>query len=244
MALAASLCALLALGLPACASEPQLPLTQAPLAQLEKRVSEAVNAHRRARGLAPLAWSDPVAAEARGHSSAMARGNTGFGHAGFELRVKRIAARLPLRSAAENIYRSTLSGDVVPVVMQRWLDSPVHRRNLEGNFDTAGVGAVRSAQGELFVTQIYVARRPASSRSGPVLGRALLHPLHGLLLGALRPLVVGLRALDGELALSGLGPTRALALGRALACEGHARGEQGDCDAERLHGRPSLDDTG
>lgn len=195
-----------------------------PLPGLERRIAGAVNAYRASRGLGQLAWNDGVADQARQHSRAMAQGRRGFGHEGFEARAAHIAKGLPLRGAAENIYRTTLHEDVAALALERWVASPVHRRNLEGAFDVAGVGAVHSASGEIFLTQIFVARRPATSRSGPAAGRALVHALDGLLAGALRPVVLRLRTVDGDAVLAGLGP--ALALRWALAAGGQRGGDQ------------------
>jgi hypothetical protein len=196
-----------------------------PLPGLERRVAYAVNAYRAGRGLGQLAWNDAVAEQARRHSRAMARGRRGFGHDGFEARAAHIAAGLPLRGAAENIYRTTLDREVAELALERWVGSSVHRRNLEGDFDVAGVGAAHSASGEIFLTQIFVLRRSAASRSGPVAGLAFLHALDGLLGGAFRPVVVlRLRAVDGDAALAGLGP--ALVLRRALAGGGQDDGDE------------------
>src|SRR5262245_51314220 len=58
----------------------------ADLTALERQVYELVNAHRTAMGLAPLAYSEGVAASARQHSRDMALGYVGVGHEGAEKR--------------------------------------------------------------------------------------------------------------------------------------------------------------
>jgi uncharacterized protein YkwD len=47
---------------------------------------------------------------------------------------------------------------VADVALAHWLASPVHRKNLEGPFELAGVGAGRGMDGSLYLTQIFVAR--------------------------------------------------------------------------------------
>lgn len=192
-----------------------------PLAELELRIADAVNAHRAARGLHELARSDVVAALAHRHSAAMAEGRVGFGHDGFEARATRIAEALPLARAAENIFRSTpRNDDLAAIALERWLGSRVHMENLEGAFDVAGVGAAQASEGDVYVTQIFVALRPGSARgprSGTAPGAALLETLQGLLFSPLHPVVVGPRAVDGDPTLAGLRTT--LVLGRALAAE-------------------------
>jgi uncharacterized protein YkwD len=47
----------------------------------------------------------------------------------------------------------------VEATVQRLLESPVHRENIEGDFDLTGVGAATDAQGLLYLTQIFVRTR-------------------------------------------------------------------------------------
>jgi len=198
-----------------------------PLAGLELRIAEAVNAHRAGRDLHRLAWNDVVAAQARRHSAAMAGGGVGFGHDGFEARTARIARVLPLARAAENVFRSTpRDDDLAAIALERWVGSRVHRENLEGAFDVTGVGVTRASGGEVYVTQIFVALRPGDARapgSGTTPGTALVEALQGFPLPPLLPVVVGLRAVDDDPVLTDL--RAAVALGRALAAE-HQRGDR------------------
>jgi uncharacterized protein YkwD len=133
------------------------------LAGLEREVARVVDAHRRSRGLPVLAWSDAAAALSREHSRRMAKGSVGFGHAGFERRARTLGEQMPLASAAENISRHTGRSDdeVAEVALAGWLASKVHRRNLEGPFQLAGVGAARAADGTVYLTQLFVALREA-----------------------------------------------------------------------------------
>jgi uncharacterized protein YkwD len=126
---------------------------------LEGAVFEAVNGHRRGAGLPDLVPSDELARIARGHSEAMAAGRADLGHTGFQERTAEIRARMPMASAAENVSKHTRPLSQVPdAALKVWLASRTHRRNLEGRYDTSGVGAARAPSGTIFLTQIFVAR--------------------------------------------------------------------------------------
>lgn len=126
---------------------------------LSRDIAQRVDAHREAQGLPRLEWSDTLAALAREHSEAMAAGRSGFGHEGFADRTKRAGEKIPLRKAAENVARNTRAIDkVAAITLERWTASSQHRGNMEGDFQLTGIGAARAPDGEIFVTQLLVAR--------------------------------------------------------------------------------------
>jgi uncharacterized protein YkwD len=128
---------------------------------LERRVFERVNAYRVTKDLAALAWNDEVAAAARRHSAGMAAGRVPFGHAGFQARIEALDKRAPWTGVAENVYMMSDRGDPAASAAAGWIDSPGHRKNIEGPFDQTGVGVARSASGRLYFTQVFIeARRP------------------------------------------------------------------------------------
>jgi uncharacterized protein YkwD len=119
-----------------------------------------VNAHRRALALAPLAWDDDIAAVARAHSEAMARGRVPFGHDGFSERARAVAASAPFAAMAENVARNThRESESARVAAESWARSAAHRRNIEGRFDRTGIGVARSAGGAWYYTQLFVRAR-------------------------------------------------------------------------------------
>lgn len=118
----------------------------------ERTAFSQINAHRASKGLPALAWSDVIAEQARRHSREMASGETPRGHAGYEARMAAIAKHIRFNSAAENVV-----GDRdVEAAVRRLLLSPVHRKNIEEDFDLTGVGAATGGDGLLYLTQIFV----------------------------------------------------------------------------------------
>ena len=128
---------------------------------LELRTFQLVNEHRRSLGLAPLAYDTRIAAIARLHSENMADGRISPGHEGFEERERQISKTIPLRGMAENVgVNDYPRSKTVRAAVSGWLGSRGHRENIEGRYDTAGVGIARNARGTWYFTQIFVRRKP------------------------------------------------------------------------------------
>ncbi|MBE9030534.1 CAP domain-containing protein [filamentous cyanobacterium LEGE 11480] len=124
---------------------------------LERRAHAQINRYRTAQNLPPLQWSEAIATQARKHSEAMAQGRTPFSHQGFSSRVR--ATRLNFRSAAENVGYNQGYRNPVDVAVKGWLRSPGHKRNIEGDFNVAGIGVSRNSQGEVYFTQVFLKSR-------------------------------------------------------------------------------------
>lgn len=124
---------------------------------LERAVHAQINRHRASKNLPLLQWNTQLAAQARQHSRAMAQGQTSFGHNGFSQRVQ--ATRILYLSAAENVGYNQGYQQPVNVVVQGWLNSVGHRRNLEGSYNLTGVGVASNDQGEVYFTQIFLRSR-------------------------------------------------------------------------------------
>jgi len=126
------------------------------LTTLERQVHELVNNHRTAIGLAPLAYSEEVAASARQHSRDIAMGYIGLGHEGAEMRGKSLSRTMSFSQFAENVGANNYSRSAAPrTAVAEWLQSSGHRKNIEGNFDVTGVG-IAHAGDTFFFTQIFL----------------------------------------------------------------------------------------
>ena len=128
------------------------------LSQLEDQLHAAVSAERQGRQLEPLSRLPDLDGLARAHSADMARRGY-LKHTSPEGRtlLDRIQAGAPpgYTRAAENLGRSERS-DPNPAIVQRWLESEVHRRNLLApHFNTTGIGIAREPGGALVYTQLF-----------------------------------------------------------------------------------------
>jgi len=112
-----------------------------------------VNEYRHKKGLAPLQANSFISSVALGHSRDMLSGKTPFGHEGFHERIDRIQKHLgSIHIAAENVASGPMSAREV---VDGWLHSAGHRRNIEGNFKLTGIGLARRGDGVIYFTQIF-----------------------------------------------------------------------------------------
>jgi uncharacterized protein YkwD len=113
-----------------------------------------VNEHRRAMGLPALQGNSYISSVALQHSRDMLSGKTPFGHDGFHDRILQIRGRLgTVHVAAENVASGPMSAREV---VDGWLHSPGHRRNIEGDFRWTGIGLAAGGNGMIYFTQIFV----------------------------------------------------------------------------------------
>ena len=140
-------------------------LTSALADDLGHSVHRLVNEHRVSQGLKPLAFNPEISAIARHHSRNMASGRIGFGHGGIESRREKIAGFIAQPGVGENVAMVPKgSSHVEAVAVSNWLESPGHRRNIEGAYDLTGVGIAQGPAGAYFLTQLFV--RAPSYRPG------------------------------------------------------------------------------
>ena len=131
----------------------------APYAQLESTFLADVNQHRANLHLVPLKRDASLDAVARAHSEDMARRQF-FSHVNPEGQnpLDRIQAsgRDDFTLAAENVGLTT-RGEPNREILQGWITSPDHRRNLNTPpFNRTGVGIARGADGAWYYTQLYL----------------------------------------------------------------------------------------
>jgi uncharacterized protein YkwD len=115
-----------------------------------------VNKHRTDMGLKPLINNAIIAAAAEQHSKNMATKKISFGHDGFNERMDKLAKQLPPSySYAENVAEGATTAKEV---VDQWLHSPGHKKNIEGDYNVTGIGIAKGTDGTLFYTQIFLNR--------------------------------------------------------------------------------------
>lgn len=113
-----------------------------------------VNKYRQGKGLGTLKLNDAINKEAARHSRNMATNKVPFGHEGFNDRFDRLAKAIPgATSMAENVEYTT--GDAAHVV-DNWVHSPMHRKNMEGNYNLTGIGVAVGQSGQVYYTEIFI----------------------------------------------------------------------------------------
>jgi uncharacterized protein YkwD len=125
------------------------------LNSLNAAVLRQVNEYRQAHNLAPLTIDPAISAVAQAHSESMAS-EGGITHDGFNQRVDAISKTIVYRSAAENVGYNMGYAKPDAIVIQDWIDSPGHHKNMVGRFDLTGIGVAKNARGEYYFTQIFI----------------------------------------------------------------------------------------
>jgi uncharacterized protein YkwD len=124
------------------------------LSTLNADILTLINQHRKSIGLSELQPMDIANTEAQRHSADMVKGKTPFGHDGFEDRIADIRKTTGfIKGAAENVAYGQLTA---AQVVDGWLHSPGHKKNIEGDFNLTGVGTVQREDGVIYFTQIFI----------------------------------------------------------------------------------------
>jgi uncharacterized protein YkwD len=124
---------------------------------MEQEILVLINKYRKKKHLAPLKENNLVTAQAEKHSRGMANGNVAFGHGGFDSRLRLLMKQLPGSNAgAENVAYGSRTAEAV---VEMWLNSPGHKKNIQGNYNLTGIGVAKSRDGTLFYTQIFIRQR-------------------------------------------------------------------------------------
>ncbi len=140
---------------------------------IENAVLVHINEYRKQRHLPPLTMDQNITREARQHSMDMATHRMPFGHKDFLKRINHLHAKIKNSGAGgENVAYNYKDARTV---VQQWVLSPGHKRNIVGNYNLTGIGVARDKQGKIYYTQIFirqsknqpvkVARRPPFSFS-------------------------------------------------------------------------------
>ena len=122
--------------------------------QLATEVLQLVNEHRAGLGLPALKMNAMITKVAASHSANMASGKVPFSHDGFDDRVAMINKQIKTANAwAENVAEGPRTAKSV---VDMWLHSPEHKKNIEGHYDLTGIAISKSADGSMYYTELFV----------------------------------------------------------------------------------------
>jgi uncharacterized protein YkwD len=119
---------------------------------METEILRYVNEYRQQHGLPDLRMNSMESSLAAKHSRDMAAGKVKFGHDGFNSRAKTIQKSLGSIEIGENVASGPMTAREV---VDGWLKSPGHKKNIEGNFTLTGIGYARDKKGDIYFTQIF-----------------------------------------------------------------------------------------
>ncbi len=125
-----------------------------PLKGLEQSILVYVNEHRASINKPPLTMINEASTEATRHSREMAIKAVAFGHDGFDNRIDLIITKVGrINSAAENVAYGQMNA---ATVVDGWLHSPGHKKNIEGDYNLTGIGVAKDGDGTIYFTQIFL----------------------------------------------------------------------------------------
>lgn len=129
---------------------------------IERDVFALLNNARAEKGLPPLEWDDSLAELARMHSRNMANEKF-FSHRGQDgSMVDDRAQKLGIfnwRAIGENIAFLQGYENPAKLAVEKWMNSPAHRRNVLGEkWTESAVGVAMGPDGSYYFTQVFLLR--------------------------------------------------------------------------------------
>lgn len=122
--------------------------------QMQRSILHYVNIYRAKHHLGQLRLNEAASLEATRHSRDMANQSVPFGHTQFNTRIQHLYKKFEhCRGGAENVayYRTDAKR-----LVDAWIASPGHRRNLAGHYNVTGIGIAHGKAGWAYYTQIFV----------------------------------------------------------------------------------------
>lgn len=123
---------------------------------IEVEILNLVNSHRTSIGKEELIMNQYLFQEALQHTLYMISIND-INHDNFSERVDNIHENVGSGATAENVAYGYNSATAV---VEGWLNSDGHKRNIEGNYNLIGIAARKDDKGRYFYTQIFLNYQP------------------------------------------------------------------------------------
>lgn len=129
------------------------------LDQLKQSVFQKVNEYRVSQNLSPLKLDSAISQPSQQHSQNMAKGEVPFSHNGAEQRFEKISNKISYQKIAENVGYNSGYNNPAEQVVEGWIKSDGHRKNMLGDYNLTGIGVAKNDKGEYYFTQIFVRSR-------------------------------------------------------------------------------------
>jgi len=118
---------------------------------IEVKLFDMINNHRTNIGLNELIFESATYYYAGIHTDYMIE-NGNISHDKFTERAENISKRTEAIFVAENVARNY---DTLEKTFEAWMDSPGHRKNIEGDYDYSAISIRPNSNGNLYFTQIF-----------------------------------------------------------------------------------------
>lgn len=120
------------------------------------KILQIVNDHRLSIGENTLETNTLATNLANEHTEYMIAQND-ISHDDFNQRSDRLIDEENASRTGENVAYGQRSASAV---MEAWLNSSGHRKNIEGDFTHIGIGVIKNDAGVYYFTQIFLKKRP------------------------------------------------------------------------------------
>lgn len=132
---------------------------------LGRQCLEFTNEFRKQQGKPPLKWEPLMFDIAFVHSKNMGDNKVAFGHDGFNLRSKKMP--FSKASTGENVayvggcpkHEIAKVARLDQTIVDGWINSPGHRKNLLGNWNVCTIAGYKNAAGRWYFTQLFAMKR-------------------------------------------------------------------------------------
>ncbi len=119
---------------------------------IELDILELVNEYRTDKGLSQLQFLDESSVQAAAHNRHMIENNE-ICHDFFGSRYEALVKSVNAKAVSENVAAGYRTADAV---VNAWIKSDGHRKNLEGDHTHFGISVKESNDGKLYFTNIFV----------------------------------------------------------------------------------------
>ncbi len=120
--------------------------------EIESDILELVNQHRESLALEPLEPIAEISVEAESHNYYMLEVGK-VSHDNFGARYENLVSAVGAKSVSENVGYGFRTAEAV---VNAWLKSEGHKKNIEGNHSHFGVSVVDDEQGRNYFTNIFI----------------------------------------------------------------------------------------
>jgi uncharacterized protein YkwD len=120
--------------------------------EIESNILDLVNEHRNSLNLEPLQPIAEISVEAESHNYYMLEVGK-VSHDNFGVRYENLVETIGAKAVSENVgygYRTA------EAVVNAWLKSDGHKKNIEGNHSHFGVSVVDDVEGRNYFTNIFI----------------------------------------------------------------------------------------
>lgn len=122
---------------------------------MAEEILQIVNTHRASIGKTPLEFNTLANDLAYEHTLYMIDQND-ISHDDFGNRSDRLIAEENANRTGENVAYGQRSAEHV---MEAWLNSSGHRKNIEGDFTHIGIAVIKNTSGTYYFTQLFLRKR-------------------------------------------------------------------------------------